>query len=126
MPPDTTSASTADTTEGVATVPTGEDIVKAAVLDLAGRLDVDQGVIKVISVETVTWRDGSIGCRDGDKAYIQVLIDGTRILLEYDGETYHYHSERDSDPFLCSNPDDRGFVSPLKEQPEISVPPPID
>ena len=104
----------------------GEAQVQAAIHDLARRLDVPEDQISVVEAEYVTWRDASLGCAEPGTGYAQVLVEGTRILLGHDGTTYHYHAESGSDPILCRDPEDRGFVSPLKEEPEISIPPPRD
>lgn len=81
-----------------------DNLVKAAKADLAERLGIEQEEIEVVSVEEVTWRDGSIGCPEPGMAYTQALVNGTRILLEAEGQTYHYHSGRGAAPFLCENP----------------------
>lgn len=128
----TTSVEESTTTTSTSTMPTEPDEptestpTDLAIADLARHLDVEPNAIDVVAVEEVTWRDASLGCRDPDALYAQVVTDGIRIVLRYDGDEFHYHADTESDPFLCADPDDRGFVSPLKEEPDISVPPPID
>ena len=39
----------------------------------------------MVSVEEVTWRDGSRGCAQPGMAYTQALIDGSRITLRAGG-----------------------------------------
>lgn len=75
-----------------------------AVVDLADRLGVDPGQIRVISVEEVTWRDGSLGCPQPGMMYPQVLTDGTRIVLDAAGTRYEYHAGGSRGPFLCEDP----------------------
>ena len=82
--------------------PTG--LAREAVADLARRLDVAEDDVVVESVEEVTWRDGSIGCAEPGMMYTQALVDGSRITLRVDGETYEYHSGGRRGVFLCENP----------------------
>jgi hypothetical protein len=75
----------------------------AAVADLAGTLGVDPGSVEVVSVEEVTWRDGSLGCAQEGMRYTQALVDGSRIVLRVDGTEYEYHAGRGA-PFHCPRP----------------------
>jgi len=72
--------------------------------DLAGRLGVDPGEVKLVSSEEVTWPDGSLGCPQPGMRYIQMLVNGSRMVLEVGGKQYHYHSGGRRGPFLCTNP----------------------
>ncbi|HWL97016.1 MAG TPA: hypothetical protein VNP20_06695 [Nocardioidaceae bacterium] len=76
-----------------------------AVADLSQRLGAEEAQIGVASVEEVTWRDGSMGCPRPGMMYPQVLTDGTRVVLEYDGKRYEYHSGGRRSAFLCENPE---------------------
>jgi hypothetical protein len=76
-----------------------------AVADLSKRLGTEPGQIGVVSVEEVTWRDGSMGCPRPGMMYPQVLTNGTRVVLEYDGKRYEYHSGGRRSAFLCENPE---------------------
>ncbi|WP_298819941.1 hypothetical protein [Chloroflexus sp.] len=75
--------------------------IDAAKQDLAQRLGVDLAAIEVASVEAVTWPDGALGCPRPGMVYIQVLIDGLRILLRVGDQIYPYHSGNNQPPFLC-------------------------
>lgn len=79
-------------------------VVAQAMQDLAQRLTVPIDQIHVVSSENVTWPDGSLGCSQAGMAYIQVLIDGMRIVLSAEGKSYEYHSGDDRGAFLCTNP----------------------
>ena len=81
-------------------VPT-ESNVDIAVADLAARLDVDPSEIEIVSVEEVTWPDGSLGCPRPGMSYTQALVDGQLIVLAVDDTEYEYHSGRGGDPFYC-------------------------
>ncbi len=82
------------------------DLVAIAVADLAGRLDVGTSEIEVVSVESVVWPDGSLGCAARDRGYTQVQVDGAKIVLSVDGKVFNYHSGGGRDPFLCLTPTD--------------------
>lgn len=75
-----------------------------AIADLSARLAIDPATIVVGSVEEVTWRDSSIGCPEPDRAYLQVLTPGQRILLDVDGVRYEYHTDRGDRVVYCENP----------------------
>lgn len=79
-------------------------LVRKAVDDLAGRLDITVGEVTVVGIESVTWPDGSMGCPQPGMSYTQALVDGSRIELQVAGTTYWYHSGGVRDPFLCENP----------------------
>ncbi|HZD21862.1 MAG TPA: hypothetical protein VE569_00425, partial [Acidimicrobiia bacterium] len=122
----TTSTTATNTTASTTTAAdqTEEDEPMAeelAIADLAQRLDVDPQAIYVVSSEQVTWKDASIGCSQPDVMYAQVLTEGKRIILDYDGQLYHYHAAADSAPFLCEDPDSMGFVSPSSNQTQAST-----
>jgi hypothetical protein len=72
-----------------------------AVDDLARRLGVDAGAIEVVSVEEVTWPDGSLGCPRKGMVYTQAIVNGQRIVLAVEGRQYEYHSGAGRDPFYC-------------------------
>lgn len=76
-------------------------VVEQARADLAARIDVAESSIEVVSSDTVTWSDGSLGCPEEGKMYTQALVQGSRVVLNAEGETYDYHAGSDGDPFLC-------------------------
>lgn len=84
--------------------PEVDPIAQPAVTDLANRLGVDESAIKVVSVEEVTWSDGSLGCPEPGMMYTQALENGSLIVLEIDGTEYEYHSGVGRDPFYCATP----------------------
>ena len=78
--------------------------VKKAINDLATRLDVPLHSINTVRVESVTWRDGSLGCPKKGMSYTQALVPGTLVVLRADDAEYEYHSGSGRDPFYCTNP----------------------
>ncbi len=81
------------------------EATRTAIDDLADRTGADPDGIEVVSAQNVTWRDGSLGCPEPGGMYTQALVDGYRIELEVDGETFHYHGADGEPPFHC--PDER-------------------
>ncbi|MFK8024472.1 MAG: hypothetical protein AB8G26_10975, partial [Ilumatobacter sp.] len=64
--------------------------VRGAVDDLADRLSIGGDAVTVLSARAVTWPDSSLGCPIPGMQYLQVLTDGTEVVLEAGGETYRY------------------------------------
>ena len=54
-----------------------------------------------MSVEAVTWNDGSLGCAKPGEMYTQALVDGFRVVVEVNGREYDYRVPRDGEPRLC-------------------------
>lgn len=85
--------------------------------DLATRLGVEESAIAVLSAESVTWSDGSLGCPQPGMLYTQALVEGSRVVLEHEDRFYDYHAGTEHEPFLCeSDAEDGGHdsVPPLK------------
>jgi hypothetical protein len=83
--------------------------VALAVADLAERLGLAPeeaaGAVEVVLAEVVTWPDAGLGCRRPGMRYLQVPVDGCRIVLRHDGARYSYHAGgRVQVPFLCERP----------------------
>lgn len=57
--------------------------------------------IRVVSAESVTWNDGSLGCPKPGMMYTMALVPGYRIVLEAGGKTYDYHGANGRPPVLC-------------------------
>jgi hypothetical protein len=67
--------------------PSITDPVVAEIARLAG-VPVDQ--VTIISGESVTFPDGGLGCPVPGMVYIQVQVDGYRIVAEVGGTTYDF------------------------------------
>jgi hypothetical protein len=99
-------APTAEPEEAIVTteseLPSGAEVlVDIAKTDLAVRLGIELAEIELISFEEVVWPDASLGCPHPDMNYRQIPMDGSRIVLAFEGTTYDYHSGGGREPFLC-------------------------
>jgi hypothetical protein len=86
------------------TIVSNDSNAEAAIADLAARLDVDLSMIVLAAMDEVTWADTSLGCPEPDRAYLQVLTPGLRIVLVVGDSTYEYHSGFGGRLILCTNP----------------------
>lgn len=102
--PSTSSSPSQEPSGPAASGPAASGPAGMAVADLAERLGVDAGDIETVSVEEVTWRNGSRGCAEPGMSYAQALIEGSRITLRADGTTYEYHAGGSQPPALCEKP----------------------
>jgi len=82
--------------------PTAQERIQQATDDLTERLAISADQVEFIVYETVTWRDGSLGCPMPGMAYTQALQDGYRIQLQVGDQQYDYHGGR-GQPFLCES-----------------------
>jgi hypothetical protein len=80
------------------------NLVQQAQQDLAKRLNIPVESIEFLNFEDVVWPDGGLGCPQPGMAYTQVMVEGYRIQLRYDGQVYNYHGGGGRPPFLCQNP----------------------
>jgi len=70
--------------------------------DLASRLQIGEEQVRMVSIETVDWRDSSLGCPQPGRSYLQVITPGYRIVLRVAGSTYEYHAAQGQDRvILC-------------------------
>lgn len=81
-----------------------KDPVLLAVADLSNRLGVNQDAVELVSLQEVTWRDGSLGCPEAGMSYIQALTAGQQMILRANGQDYYYHSGKNSVFNYCGDP----------------------
>jgi hypothetical protein len=84
--------------------PSLQPLVEQAIVDLAGKLSIEPSQIDLSQFESVVWPDSSLGCPQPGMEYLQVLMEGYRILLRAGGQVYAYHGGGNRGPFLCKNP----------------------
>lgn len=77
-----------------------------AIADLAARLNIAEKEIEVVRMQEVDWPDGSLGCPQPGRRYMQVVMNGTFIQLRVGDRTYNYHSANAQPPFLCISKDE--------------------
>jgi hypothetical protein len=82
----------------------GEDLLQRLGRDLAQRLGVTPPALQVLSVESVVWDDGSLGCPQPDQFYTSAQVPGMRVLFAHEGKTYQYHASERGHFVYCPNP----------------------
>jgi hypothetical protein len=65
-------------------------LVQPVIADAAARLAVEPSAVALVSIEAVTWNDGSLGCPKPGEMYTQALVDGHRIVVGAGGTTLDY------------------------------------
>ena len=78
-----------------------EDAVQAARADAARRMGVAVEPLVLLSAESVTWSDGSLGCPRPDMMYTQALVPGYRVRLRGPGGEMDYHASARGALVLC-------------------------
>lgn len=81
-----------------------EQLMSDIMLDASARSGVAPQALQVIRAESVTWRDGSLGCPEPGMVYTQALVEGYWIILDADGTTYDYRASERGTFRLCQNP----------------------
>jgi len=57
---------------------------------------------ELVSAEAVVFNDGSLGCASPGQSYTQAQVDGMRVIVTADGQTYDYRFGTTDDPKLCT------------------------
>jgi hypothetical protein len=65
-------------------------IIDPVVADIAKTAGVPVDQVVVISAESMTFPDGSLGCPQPGMAYTQILVDGYQIVAKVNGVLYDY------------------------------------
>jgi hypothetical protein len=79
-------------------------LLAQALVDVAQRAGVAAADVRLVEVEEVEWRDGSLGCPQPGMMYPQVIVPGYRFVIEAGGESYEYHTDTGSQIILCEQP----------------------
>ncbi len=80
---------------------TMRSIGEAARADAARRTGLPLAEVRVVSAESVTWRDGSLGCPEPGMAYTDALVPGYRIRVAAGTQELDYHASRGGQLVLC-------------------------
>jgi hypothetical protein len=116
-----------------------ENIVSIAKDNLAQKLDVSLGEIKIHSLTEVEWYDTSLGSPEPGMAYDLIIVPGFIINFEAKGQIYEYHTDQLDRIILYENttqypasvnPADGVIFDPVTNKPtgivvDKTVPPPI-
>lgn len=78
-------------------------LIETAKNDLAKRLDINVDDVTLAALESEEWPDSSLGCPAQDTDYLMVLVNGFRITLEVDGETFIYHTDMTGQVIMCED-----------------------
>lgn len=77
-----------------------EDLAREA---LAVQLGIAKETITLVSIEAVDWPDSCLGITFSDMACATVITPGYRIILEANGQTYEYHTNKDGSQMLLAS-----------------------
>jgi hypothetical protein len=78
-------------------------LVAPVVADAATRLMVAPAAVTLVSIDAVTWNDGSLGCPKPGEMYTQALVDGHRIVVAAAGTTLDYRVTGPGAFRICEN-----------------------
>lgn len=81
------------------TVP--EEIETAALKFLAGKLEVDEGSLKLDSAEGVQWSDANPGCPQEGMFYAQVITSSYRLVFDIEDVSHAVHTDSDGSQMVA-------------------------
>jgi hypothetical protein len=82
--------------------PALQNLIDLTRLDLASRLAVPAEKIMLVEATEVEWSDSSLGCPQPDMGYLQVITPGYRIILDVNGQSHEYHTNKAGYFVYCS------------------------
>ena len=80
------------------------DMIDEIVADAAERAGVASEAVQILTAESVTWSDGSLGCPEPGMMYTQALVPGYRVVVEAGGDEMSFHASDRGEFRLCANP----------------------
>lgn len=72
--------------------------------EAAKQLGIPVEQLTIDKIESVQWRDSSLGCAEPGKAYAQVLTPGIRVMLSGQGQKVEVHGDTSGRMVVCKNP----------------------
>jgi len=81
--------------------PSLQSLVEKVLEDAARRTGMPVTRLQVLSAESVTWSDGSLGCPQEGMNYTQALVSGFLVRVQAGDELLEYHAGKDGKAFLC-------------------------
>ena len=99
----------APSTEGISSqmtpslsTPAGlQNLIEMIKTDLASRQSISVDEIIVTETIAAEWSDSSLDCPQPGMEYLQVITPGYKIVLQVNGQTYEYHTNRDAYFVYC-------------------------
>lgn len=82
-------------------IPPIDRIVQAARADAAKRSGLAPAQLQLVSAESVTWPNGSLGCPGPGMLYTDALVPGYRVKLKVGHEVWDYHAGERGGVVLC-------------------------
>lgn len=77
---------------------------RAAIVADLDRRGVATEPLEVVSVRSITWNDGSLGCPEPGRSYSQALVPGSEVIVDAGGVRYDYHFGSGDALVLCTRP----------------------
>lgn len=71
------------------------------VADLETRTSANRTDFTILRAEAVIWNDGSLGCPQPGVFYTQALVDGYRVVVDWNGQQFDYHAAASGFFVLC-------------------------
>lgn len=87
--------------------PIGEvpaDLLEAIVTDAVERAGVAPDEVTILTAESVTWSDGSLGCPEPGMMYTQALVPGYRVVVDAGGREMNFHASERGGFRFCEHP----------------------
>ncbi len=78
-----------------------QSVTEAALQDAERETKIEKSKLRIVSAESVTWSDGSLGCPQEDTMYSQALVPGFRVLIQAGERQLDYHASADGGMVLC-------------------------
>ena len=78
-------------------------IATAAQADLAQRLGLPAEAVTLLSVTPAQWPDACLGLPAPDEACAEMIVEGFRVVLEAEGRTYTYRTDREGQHMRLEN-----------------------
>lgn len=75
--------------------------VRAAIQDMAAKLQVKPDAVQVISVSATDWSDTSLGCPQPGMFYAQIIVQGYTLVLASGGQQVEYHADKKGRVVTC-------------------------
>lgn len=80
-----------------------QNLIEMIKTDLANRQAVSVEEILLLETIAVEWSDSSLDCPQPGMDYVQVITPGYRIVLQVNGQSYEYHTNRDAYFVYCES-----------------------